>query len=337
MHAKPLMRATNEKLPPLLFGGSVAVSHTEGKALSRYLVKNFGIKSDCGALLGDFFSFRGFVWDSSQMELLALSAHKLRINANEDRSGYLLIPLKGCCVVAHRSRRINISEGSHACLIPKGRWQIQIETPFSALMVRVNQETLAKINHQDMDFSHRFEDLEHRSLKVNAVDLGSLIQNLGPMINELLEHPGVLRDVGLDRCLSRILSYLLRPQAPKMSTQSDDRTGYERIASICRYIDSNLGKRLTINDLEELSDLSARTIQYQFQKNFGCTPKRYILNKRLKRARELLIGSGGKRSVTQVATALMFSNLGNFSRSYLESFGELPSQTLVKHSKYIKE
>lgn len=336
MYVTSLNTAVKDTLPPLVLGDSLALKHTQGKALSCYLAKNFGIESDCVPMIaGHDLSFRGFVWHSAYAAILSMSAERLLIRATENRSDHLLIPIKGHCVISYGGRCCSISARESACLIPRGRWQVHIEAPFSGLIVRMNQEALARMNpQQEQGFNGPrvcVDDLELCHLDLNGIQIGSLIESLGSMIDTLLEHPSVLHEAGLETCFNRIVTLLLRSQRFSLSNQSSEQAGSERLAAICRYIDNNLSRKININDLVELSDLSARTIQYLFQKNFGCTPKRYIINLRLKRARELLLGTKGCRSVTQVATTLQFSNLGKFSRLYKEAHGELPSQTIGHH------
>jgi AraC-like DNA-binding protein len=50
---------------------------------------------------------------------------------------------------------------------------------------------------------------------------------------------------------------------------------------------------------------------------------------RLRRARELLLKFDSRQSVTAVAFACGFSNLGHFARDYRAAFDELPSATLA--------
>ncbi len=102
-----------------------------------------------------------------------------------------------------------------------------------------------------------------------------------------------------------------------------------RVERACDYAMANLGRRITLTDLETISGLSARSLQYAFQKRFGCTPVTWIRNERLNAARELLLAGGNGNTVTTTALAFNFSNLGLFSRLYRERFGEYPGATLA--------
>ncbi|WP_127090990.1 helix-turn-helix domain-containing protein [Aquabacter cavernae] len=105
--------------------------------------------------------------------------------------------------------------------------------------------------------------------------------------------------------------------------------GDKRLERACEYVMANLSRRITLTDLEVVSGQSARSLQYSFQKQFGCPPLVWIRNERLNAARDLLMTRGAESSVTAVALMFGFSNLGDFSRLYREKFGEYPSETLA--------
>lgn len=97
---------------------------------------------------------------------------------------------------------------------------------------------------------------------------------------------------------------------------------------LCQHLRNNLIKRFTMSDLEEISGFSARTLQYQFKKQFGCSPMRWIAQQRLDACQKRFLTGQDGDSVTAVALAFGFTNLGNFARRYFDRFGEKPSETL---------
>jgi transcriptional regulator GlxA family with amidase domain len=73
---------------------------------------------------------------------------------------------------------------------------------------------------------------------------------------------------------------------------------------------------------------SARTIFKTFRQSRGYSPMAFLKQVRLDHARRMLLKSDSKTSVTAVALACGFHNLGHFARDYRARFGELPSETL---------
>ena len=76
--------------------------------------------------------------------------------------------------------------------------------------------------------------------------------------------------------------------------------------------------------------VSIRTLEKAFISATGLPPKKYLLHRRLNRAREALVAAEpqGRDTVTSVALGLGFTELGRFAVRYRQFFGESPSQTL---------
>ena len=75
--------------------------------------------------------------------------------------------------------------------------------------------------------------------------------------------------------------------------------------------------------------VSERTLRKAFNEIHGVPPCRRLRMSRLLHARKVLLAADRElTTVTKVATALGFSELGRFSVEYRRAFGESPSQTL---------
>lgn len=90
-------------------------------------------------------------------------------------------------------------------------------------------------------------------------------------------------------------------------------------------MEENLEEPLTLADLAEETELSTRQLERLFHKYLGCTPRRYYLELRLKRARSLLTQSS--LPVMEVALACGFVSASHFAKCYRELFKELPRST----------
>ncbi len=96
------------------------------------------------------------------------------------------------------------------------------------------------------------------------------------------------------------------------------------------YIESNWNKPITIEDLVDAANTSARSLFYLFRRTYGISPMLYANRVRLRRANLMLSKPDAKTSVSSVAFDCGFSNLGHFAKRYHTAFGELPSETLKK-------
>jgi AraC-like DNA-binding protein len=86
---------------------------------------------------------------------------------------------------------------------------------------------------------------------------------------------------------------------------------------------------LHVTDLCKAAEVSERTLEYAFKEILGLTPVNYLIRLRLHRVRQsLLAATQGSSTVSAEALKWGFWHFGEFSRTYKECFGELPSDTL---------
>jgi AraC-like DNA-binding protein len=104
---------------------------------------------------------------------------------------------------------------------------------------------------------------------------------------------------------------------------------YVRVAQ--DYIHAHLGEPLPMAALTEQTGVSVSTLTRAFRHHHGMGPIAYVRRQRLLRARsELLRAEAVPGIVTRVALGCGFAHLSRFAGAYLEMFGELPSETLVR-------
>jgi AraC-like DNA-binding protein len=94
------------------------------------------------------------------------------------------------------------------------------------------------------------------------------------------------------------------------------------------YIEAHWKGPITVDELSKATGASARAIFKAFKESRGYSPMSYLKTVRLKEARKLLSEDDHLTSVTQIAFACGFVNLGHFAKDYRLAFGELPSETM---------
>jgi AraC family ethanolamine operon transcriptional activator len=86
---------------------------------------------------------------------------------------------------------------------------------------------------------------------------------------------------------------------------------------------------VTVAELSRQTGVSERTLRAAFHDVIGLSPKQYAIAERLYAARLALSEAApGTTTVTDVATAHGFYELGRFACRYRQTFGEVPSRTL---------
>jgi AraC-like DNA-binding protein len=96
------------------------------------------------------------------------------------------------------------------------------------------------------------------------------------------------------------------------------------------HIEANWNQAVSVEGLAAITGASVRSIFNSFKKSRGYSPMVFLKQVRLRHANEMLSRPDVNTSVTGVAFACGFHNLGHFARDYRAAYGELPSETLKR-------
>ena len=88
-------------------------------------------------------------------------------------------------------------------------------------------------------------------------------------------------------------------------------------------MDRAYATQLDVAELARSACVSRAHFNRSFKETFGETPHRYLLTRRMERAKALL--RAGELSVTEVCLAVGFTSLGSFSTQFRRFVGESPS------------
>jgi AraC-like DNA-binding protein len=102
----------------------------------------------------------------------------------------------------------------------------------------------------------------------------------------------------------------------------------EGLARALSWLRANLDEPVHLDRLAQIAHVHPRTLERHFRSFLDTTPHRWVRRMRLVHARQELLTGDPETSVTGIALASGFSQLGRFAARYSEHFGELPSQTL---------
>lgn len=100
-----------------------------------------------------------------------------------------------------------------------------------------------------------------------------------------------------------------------------------KLEAVITAMEENLEEPLPSRDLARIANVSERQLERLFRRALGCTPTRYYLDLRLRRAR-ILLGQT-RLPVMEVALACGFATPAHFSRTYKDHFGHAPRDDRV--------
>jgi len=98
---------------------------------------------------------------------------------------------------------------------------------------------------------------------------------------------------------------------------------HESLIKVAQLMEDNIERPLSLDEIASATGLSRRQIERLFKRHLNCVPKRYYLQMRLRRARELLLQTS--MPIIDITTACGFQSPPHFSRCYRAQFGCPPS------------
>ena len=90
------------------------------------------------------------------------------------------------------------------------------------------------------------------------------------------------------------------------------------------------GEASNIANLAKELGISERLLHHAFKKNYGVTPKKYLLNLRMHSVKQELLLADPTTTIASIIQKYHFYNQSTFTQAYKEMFAELPSEVLKK-------
>ena len=275
--------------------------------------------------------------DINDLTLIALSHTPYRLDRRGCASPELWIPFSGRLYVS--DGRSDFEYGGNRGYLCTSETRNAQTTTVSALGLRFDMQRLNAV-HAAIVGAPDVADIPGQTrlvqLDAHGADYLTLIKNVLRQVDELALHSAVLQRLGVDDSLYRIMACLLMPgllgrEEPVAGMRNHV---HERVAKLCDFLHGHLNQPVTLTDMEQISGLSARVLQYNFQKSFGMRPKQWLCKQRLHAAHAVLVKSDGRVKLTALAYEYCFPSPSTFSRAYQMEFGELPSETLAEKRVY---
>jgi AraC family transcriptional regulator len=159
-----------------------------------------------------------------------------------------------------------------------------------------------------------FQDLLIESIALALVEELRNETSCGDLLAE------ILADALAMRLLNNYSTLGDRHSDIKRETKSLDS---RRLNRVLEYIESNLTREITVDQLASIASLSRFHFSRMFKGATGRSPSRYIGMQRLELAKALLVEGG---SAAQVADVCRFSSESNFSRAFRRATGVTPAR-----------
>jgi len=208
---------------------------------------------------------------------------------------------------------------------------------FSGFILEIDHRRLSRVlgvlgKGEDVDLTRPFLLKGNNNTKDHAGNgaLWSCISLIDQVIGECCYATEVL---SLDDQIYRLLALgLFKTQGRLETIQKRWKTRpnkwTEQVDNLVDYIRANSHLPLTLTDLEEASNYSARHLQNLFRDKLDCTPMQFVRRQRLQRAMERLENSDDGDTVTNIARDCGYRFTSSFSTDFQKEFGMSPSSVL---------
>ncbi len=163
------------------------------------------------------------------------------------------------------------------------------------------------------------------------------IQNTFNWFRQLMnEDIGWKKSVDLDSVYSGMLIRLLqihrglyaeinKINSVKISTRKEL---YKRLHLGKEYLDNNLHRKISIDEVARVSSLSPHHFKRSFKVLFGDAPHQYHVNKRLMYSRQLI--DAGGLNVGEICQRIGFEDSSSFIRLFRNNFGCTPGECITR-------
>src|ERR1700686_4489748 len=151
-----------------------------------------------------------------------------------------------------------------------------------------------------------------------------ILYHLGASLSELLEHPEANNSLLVDHIAISLQSYLYQTYTVTPAGNAKVRGGLApwQEGRAMEAIEANLDKEIPIARLARDCGLSASQFPRAFRHSTGCPPHRWLLQRRIKRAQDLL--SNSDKTLVEIAKACGFFDQSHLTRAFGQTVGTSP-------------
>jgi len=182
----------------------------------------------------------------------------------------------------------------------------------------------------DAYFGQDFNNhLKENPIYIDPDSFPSFIQGIEHWLSYLIQDHSLLKiEEHYESIESKILEHVFSSICVEESQKLRQKFQIKRARDL---LHESMEEASDITNLAKELGISERLLHHAFKKNYGITPKKYLLNLRMNRVKQdLLLADPTTTSIPSIIQKYNFYNHGTFTQAYRDLFGELPSDSLKK-------
>ena len=200
------------------------------------------------------------------------------------------------------------------------------EKPYKRVVLWISGRLLERMSTKNTDLKSCFLDSESHTnlLTPNANEQSRLLRLFQNLLESYYEKDKYGNDILKNSYLSELLVYINTLYMSREKGQSGGVIEKNKlILDILDYIDRNVENEISLDDLSAMFFLSKYHLCREFKKHMGTTLHRYIIQKRLVYAKNLI---AQQTPLSQVSSKCGFSDYSNFFKSFKNEYGISPKE-----------
>ncbi|MGI5132300.1 AraC family transcriptional regulator [Pseudonocardia sp. CA-107938] len=139
-----------------------------------------------------------------------------------------------------------------------------------------------------------------------------------------LQHAGARAPA--ENAFAAVLAQLFTRHAGRSAASAEGTSNTVR--TVCDHLDRHSSELVTLVELAELAQVSVATLMRRFQDEIGMTPHRYLLSRRIDRAKDML---GRGTPIVEVAARTGFADQSHLHRQFTRCVGVTPGRFRAGH------
>lgn len=194
---------------------------------------------------------------------------------------------------------------------------------YERIVLWLNRSFLRSISNDETDLTLCFESEEKKN--VLRMDFETQ-KNIRLILNKILSIQNIKvfgYELLYSAYITELMVYINTIMSTKNSVLDVDIKKNNLIDSIIEYINNNIEEDITINELAEYCYLSKFHLSREFKRYTGTTIHKYIIQKKLILAKELILSN---ISIKEVYKKCGFGDYSNFFRAFKNEYGVTPKE-----------
>jgi AraC family transcriptional regulator len=200
-----------------------------------------------------------------------------------------------------------------------------LEHPTRCMALIISEDeikgTLSMLNDNVKRYNNSAWTVDSSNLKFqNDYILNSSIQKIIQLASSEHPHKKVLSKLATQE----LIVNLMQTQAKDVLIKhSKENANTNPLAHAIQYIKDNLSNPIDLEKVAQIAFMSKATFFRHFKHEIGITPNEYILQEKVKIAKQMLLNM--RKSVTDVAFSLSFNSVSHFVQLFKKYTGKTPN------------